>query len=403
MQKENSYTIFYVALDPERATGTESVIPNYHVICPYKSKLTEELHSQGTPLFILEEHLEKKELDRILERGSYGMLQFPAVQKYIQQEEKKNPVAIIVLKTSQLIEDLCEKKGWNLWTPKAEIATIFENKLSQYEKLHTAVPFVPTKIFSLKQFPSKIRAKQYPVIAQFNIGHSGGGTLLIHSLQDIKPLIEKFPERQVRVSPFLHGESYTLNGLVAKNGSVYHGSISMQLTGLKEATNNPLATVGNDFQKPAENLTSSQQEQIQLILEKVGQKMHQEGYIGLFGIDVLVGQKTKKVYFIEVNTHQPASISFEAKLHWKIGKLPLFFIWIHDMMRNNGFIPDEELHPPLLLPFPAYQILYRNKSEKEILANTILFPNVPNVLPSRMKKVGENEELFRIQYYDYNR
>lgn len=46
----------------------------------------------------------------------------------------------------------------------------------------------------------------------------------------------------------------------------------------------------------------------------VGEKLAQEGWRGLFGIDVMLENKTGKLYLIEINARQPASTSFESQL-----------------------------------------------------------------------------------------
>jgi len=48
---------FYVTLDPERALGIEDVLPNYTIICPYTSRLIDDLRARGVAVVVLEEEL----------------------------------------------------------------------------------------------------------------------------------------------------------------------------------------------------------------------------------------------------------------------------------------------------------------------------------------------------------
>lgn len=390
--------IFYVTKDPERATGIEDILGNYHIICPYKSQLAEQLKKTGVPFFVIEEECPEK-LEKAMKEGTYGIIQLECVKEYINKESKGEIPRILILKNSNLIETQCKEQGWELWAPKAKIATLYENKISQYRKLKNFVPFPKTIIENLENAEQAIKNEKFPLVMQFNAGHSGEGTIILKDLSQLERYKQRFPKREVRIASFVEGKTYTLNALATKSGNIYTGSISLQLTGLPEATNNPSSTVGNDFQKPKEDLSEEKTAAIASIAQIVGMAMRKEGYLGLFGIDVILEEKTGAVHLIEVNTHQPASISFEARLHRTIGKLPLFLIWVRDMMEKDGYMPKEELLSPILLPFAAYQILYRNKENRKVLAETLTLTGTPNIIPSRMKYISPNEELFRIQMY----
>lgn len=395
MQKVSAYlridmAIFYITKDPERATGVEDLLENYHVICPHPSTTTEVLKKNGVSVLVL---------DQDIEGGTYGILRLPTVQNYI--KEHASPTAgqaanILLLKTSTLIERVCSEQKWNLWAPKANVAKKYEDKVSQYNALAGIVPFPSSQITTIRD----IQMDTYPYILQFNTGHSGEGTHVIENAKQLERLQEKFPDRDVRVSHYIHGKTYTLNALVTKSGDIYTGSISLQLTGLPEATNNPAATVGNDF-GAARELPQDQVDAIRDITKNTGHAMARDGYVGLFGIDVIVAEAG--VFFVEVNTHQPASISFEAVLHRSINTTPLMLIFIRDMMgeeRLPASLPRGKADlPPIIFPYPASQIIYRNKQKESISRSLISLPPSDNILPARTNIVKPEEELFRIQSY----
>ncbi|MBI2462664.1 MAG: hypothetical protein HYV65_00230 [Candidatus Spechtbacteria bacterium] len=401
--------IFYLALDPERATGVEDDLANYAIICPYKSAFTDDLEARGTKMFILERDCVDKNWEDNLRAGTYGVAKLTCVIKYIDDLSAGQQSNILVLKTSEPIEQECQKNSWQLMAPRADLATLFEDKITQYQHLKDSIEFPPTIITTLSQATKVIAKMPLPLVAQYNIGHSGGGTFILQSIEDLTPHAEKFPNREVRIAQFITGNTYTLNAFAAKNGTVYTGSISKQLTGLPEATNNPSSTVGNDFGIVSEELSQSQIEAIGVMARNVGTAMHAKGYNGLFGIDAVAEKSTGKVYFIEVNTHQPASISFEAKLHRAINKTPLILLFINDML-EPGFEPKKELAlslsngdlPPLVLRGKVRQVLYRNKLQNEVLVSEIQLPLGEGIVTSRMKVVGVNEELYRVQEYIIN-
>ena len=400
--------IFYVTLDPERALGLEDVLPTYTIICPYTSQLTEKLkrthdRGQGVGVVVLEEHLAEADVKKIVERGTYGILQSEFVKKYIKGNVRGSTPYIMVLKNSQLIEDFCKKQGWKLLAPKAKIAEQCENKISQYKLLKNVVPYPDSVVGSLglRMFPKSNPSKSPLFVLQFNRGHSGNSTFFIKSAEGLDKFAKKFPKREVKISEYINGKTYTLNCLVLSAGEVVMGSLSEQITGLKSATNNPNTTCGNDFTSPRK-LAAGKVREIQKIAQNVGTALYKKGYKGLFGIDVIIQTKTGRVYFIEVNTHQPASISFEAKLHRKIGKVPLLAYFILDNVgvQKKSIKKFRQLaEPPIILSIKAKQIIYRNKTSKVLRRKDVAAKYKNKGLISRMQLIKPNEEIYRKQEY----
>lgn len=386
----DKHAFFYVTLDPERATGLEDILPNYTIVCPYTSDLTKKLQKDGVNIAVLEENMPAKKIKETVARGTYGMLQSKFVQALINATcTNLTSAHIMVLKNSELIEGLCKKQGWRLLAPKASVAEKFENKISQYKLLKNILPYPKSSLIT----PEKFEFHE-PVVLQFNRGHSGNNTFFIESQKDIKNLYKLFPKREARVSEYIKGKTYTLNCLLLNGGDVLTGSLSEQITGLRIATNNPHTTVGNDFTSPR-TLHGAQLRSIQKIVQNSGHVMHKKGYRGLFGIDVIIEEESGKIYFIELNTHQPASVSFEAKVHRNIGKTPLLAYFILDNLGKAK--PVKKDLPPLILPTKAKQIIYRNKTNKA-LTNTEARKKYKNKgFMSRMKLINPNEEIYRRQ------
>ena len=92
------------------------------------------------------------------------------------------------------------------------------------------------------------------------------------------------------------------------------GNISYQITGLKPFTDLPFSTIGNDWALPHKYLSKKQISQYKKIATDVGLKLQKAGWKGLFGIDVVVDDKTNKLYLLEINCRQPASTTYESQL-----------------------------------------------------------------------------------------
>ena len=97
------------------------------------------------------------------------------------------------------------------------------------------------------------------------------------------------------------------------------GNTSYQITGLIGLSDNPFATVGNDFGMGAK-LDSKTQEAIHKITTEVGEKLAKEGWRGCFGGDFIVENGTGNVHLVEINARQTASVVFESKLQKQSGQ-----------------------------------------------------------------------------------
>lgn len=422
-------TLFYVTLDPMHASGLHDVIPNYHIICPWESALVAQMEQSGARFFVLEREIGAEKTEKAVAKGTYGILQHHAVRNYIhshsalspQYREAESPLevqpsnintvpCVLVLKNTEGIERVVKENGWKLLGPNAKTASIFEEKISQYRLLSEHVPFPETCVKPL----AEIREQDigtYPVLMQFNRGHTGTGTITIPDFATLEKFKKLFPKREVKISEYIKGETYTLNGLVTRSGTVYSDSISLQITGFSEAASGQNTTVGNDFGFARRNVSPENAEKIKKILENTGRALYGKGYKGLFGIDIIIspcgGHNLRscdgdKFYFIEVNTHQPASIPFENVLQRKIDKIPLFALYLLDQF-NLLTNEVDRLTPPLLYPEDAKQVIYRNKSDGVIERDAVRTPNAsdfPNavIVSARLKYIKPNEELYRLQY-----
>lgn len=337
--------LFYITRDIERASGID--LERYADIY---------FIANNSPLAEL---LAKEYPERIILSPPGAVLNTLDLVKCLAREITKleKQPQILVFKNSLSLERFCQERNWRLLNPSAELVNKFERKISQYhwlQRLPSKNYQLPlTLIGELRSFTFEgIKFKLgVPFILQYNIGHTGAGTKLIAEARTWVEETSRFPRRTVKLSQFIGGEVYTVNACVApstKNPSaprqncsefsstskkvltrvqddkreavnVLVGEVSLQLTGLPELTDNPFATVGNDWQAAREKLTLQQTNQIKEIARQVGRAMAQSGWRGLFGIDVVVEKKSGRLFLIEVNARQPASASWETQLAHRQG------------------------------------------------------------------------------------
>lgn len=287
----------YVCRDLERALGLDLSTKGYYIISNYSPFAKRFCDGAKNVLFIKEKTpLDTREL--LVHKKTVAFIQ-----------KLKNP-DILVFKNTPQIEKICAQNGWNLLNPSAILASRVEEKISQVQWLGDLKKYLPR--FSVR-IAREVVWQGKPFILQFNRAHTGSGTILIESEKQLEDIVKKFPLREVRISEYISGPMFTNNNVVWDK-NVLVGNINYQITGLKPFTNNKFATVGNDWVLPNKILSAKQKTEYCAMVTMIGKKLARDGWKGLFGIDVVQDEKTGKLYLIEINARQPASVSFESYL-----------------------------------------------------------------------------------------
>ncbi len=293
----NDNKIIYVTREIERALGTE---PNENfIIVSNKTKYGEIIKKQY-PDFV---HLIQSDNKDLL--GTTELLSRPETASLVTPDS-----FILVFKNTLRVESEISSKKWRVLNPKSYLSERVENKLSQIRWLGELTKYLPSHTVKLAK---QISWKNDPFIVQWAHGHTGDGTILLKTREDLVALQEKFPERMARLTSYIHGPSFTVNAIVAKD-KIMMGNISYQITGLQPFTDNEFSTVGNDWGYAHKFLNQRDLDSIRTIVRDTGIKLQKDGWRGLFGVDFIMDEKTRKIYLIEINARQPASTTFESML-----------------------------------------------------------------------------------------
>lgn len=320
-------SIFYVTKDVERATGIDLDRYNEFYILTNRSPLADALYFKYPKRVLLNDEKPFNTLE--------------LMQYYASSIEEIDPQPrILVFKNSRQIERFCDKQNWQLLNPKAALTEKFEHKISQADwfkslQLDAELPDAVTAPLETLKFDDLALRFGNPFMLQFNLGHTGEGTRVITSPYDLEQEKQKTPKREVKIMRQLKGQTYTINACVCPN-KIHVGHIALQLTGLPELTDNPWATVGNDWLaakslysqqsqaagQPNEYIPSAGQSQvsknlgsrIEHLAKQLGRAMRLERWLGLFGIDVLIEEQSRQLYLLEVNARQQAGATFETQV-----------------------------------------------------------------------------------------
>jgi hypothetical protein len=294
----NDKKIIYVTREIERALGTT---PNKdYIIITNKTTYGETLRSEYPDYIYLIESPDKKLL------GTTELLSHPETARIVTPDSN-----ILVFKNTLRVESEANAKKWKIINPKSFLSEKVENKLSQIRWLgELGTKYLPPHTVKLAK---QIIWKNEPFIIQWAHGHTGDGTMLIKTKEELSLLQEKFPERMARLTTYIKGPSFTVNAIVSKD-KIMMGNISYQITGLLPFTDNEFSSIGNDWGFAKKYLTSRDVQSIQAMVRDIGNKLQKDNWKGLFGLDFIQDEKTKRIYLIEINARQPASTVFESSL-----------------------------------------------------------------------------------------
>lgn len=263
----------------------------------------------------------------------------------------------------------------NIIAVSPKLNKMFENKAS-FRKILEKIKIPPIKGLSItfKQFQKlsfeKISDKVgFPFVIQmpdFLLG-GGKGTVFIHSKEDFIEFQQKTETGRYKskdltriiITKFIVGDSCSVVCSTTKYGT-FVSPINYQIMDIPEVIQTHKGSglfVGHVFGR---NYGSSLQKQAHDLGVKIGNYMYKQGFKGIFGIDIMVDQKNKKVYPVEVNARYT-------------GAFPM----ISMLQRDNNIIPLdffhflENLNIPYKVDYKKIETLYK----KNIGGSHIVFSN----------------------------
>ena len=161
--------------------------------------------------------------------------------------------------------------------------------------------------------------------AYFDVGGEQG-TFFIKTEQDLTSahniLAQDERFKQVQISPFIEGLSVSMLGCVTPQG-VLTSPLQLQLIDIPEALHGQLATgvfLGHDW--GFHSWEDKTEHEAQYIVESVGTYLADKGYKGIFGIDFIYEEQTKKLFPLECNPRFTGALPVYSLMILEQGKVP---------------------------------------------------------------------------------
>jgi hypothetical protein len=361
--------LVYVVKDIERAVGSFPF--NYYIVTTnsplaqmYKSTYPERI-------FIV------RPTSQVL--NTYTLLQHQDTHDAIKEIQKKHgtqPDVIVFLNTER-IRAYAESCGLKIANPSPSQSEKIEHKIRLVEWLGNDVDLLPEhrvgKLSALQPF-------KYPFILQWGLGHTGNNTETISDSSTFNAYVQKFPEREARITQIIHGPTITVN-LVTDNRITHCGSPSYQITGLRPWTDTDWSTVGNDWALGAHLVHLYGELPFRRLVKRIAERMSNSGWHGLYGLDIVIDTEAppeQRFKLIEINARQAASVTFESELarnHLRDIEQPTLFDLHIEALRSTE---PRNSHKPHTLEFMPY---IKNGAQlvQRITRDRALAPHIPHL------------------------
>lgn len=334
-------------------------LPDYQIVCYKNSRELEEI-GKKCPVVSIERDF-KMGVKRL---NSFAILKHPDVLKYL---KKLGVLGIFVYKSTRKIEAVCQENNWRLIANPPEIRDPFENKKIFRETLEKiGIQPIEGEVLKISKFNEQVFKRlqekygknlvlKLPEVRQ---GEGKGNTFvekksdLENFWKKIKRLGEIYELQNLIVERKIEGISPSITGCVTRHG-VLAGVVQTQIIDIPEVVSVKKGGgmfVGHDWS--FRHYPEKVQKQAERIACLFGEYLHRRGYKGIFGIDLIVEEKTNNVYPCECNPRYTGAFPVYPMIQLKQGET-LFDIF-HLL---------EHLNLDYEIDFRSIQDLYRQRKE----------------------------------------
>ncbi len=286
--------------------GLEDIVPHYRIVCLRYSLDTPRIE-KDVDVYSLERGRPIRHLK--CRRNSTSVLLNRRTQKYLNKLKPKP--ALIFYKTTRKIQKACRENGWLMVgnSPKFGKESI-ENKVFFRNVLESSgIDPIPGETNNLAKLEFSVLNKKYGPRFVIQLPDRGGGkgTFFINKKEDFDNFVNHDRVKEYKKPPdivitkFIVGPSPSLTACVTREG-ILATNLQHQLLDIPELWNLKKGSglfSGHDWTQS--NFSPRVEKQAQNFAQKIGNHLHQIGYKGIFGLDLLLERDTGKLYIVECN------------------------------------------------------------------------------------------------------
>jgi hypothetical protein len=249
----------------------------------------------------------------------------------VQILEDSNCDAVLPFKSGARLWTMAERLGLHVLAVPFKLARQLENKLMLAELAAAADARIPDTV-TVRLDEDLARAAladgiALPRVFQPAVSFAGAGTVLLRTGADIAELVAAADKGRTvgKLVEYVEGDPVTVNAVVVPAGvhgasddspEVLVGMVTRQLTGIEGLTPSEFGSCGNDWCTPPDRAMTAA---IRALVNRVGEVLAQRGFVGAFGIDIVVPAGGGAPVLIEINPRWTASLALQVELQSRRG------------------------------------------------------------------------------------
>ncbi len=315
--------------------GIGYLLPNYKILSIIETVDLDSIR-QLCPVISLEKTLKTTPPEKF---STSSLLSQPQSLDYLNGLKKDGKVNLAVYKASTTVDALVLEKGFNLLSTPGRIRKEYEHKkYFRTEAEKAGLKLIPgrsmrvEKLLKLAVFDKMRQEYGEKLVFQltgYSIG-GGRGTFFINGKKDwlnFKEFIESTGQRIVKytgvnVTRFIKGKETSVACCATRYDTLV-GVLQTQIMSQPEVS--PFISRngvwnGHDWHL---NFSSQAQTEAEKIAKTWGNYIYKQGYKGIFGLDLLVEEKTDKVWPVECNSRYTGAFPIYTMMQLNSGELPL--------------------------------------------------------------------------------
>ena len=273
------------------------------------------------------------------------LLRDPEVQEHLERRGGTPMVAMVFF--DEETEEICRELGYNLILPPDKLRRRLDSKIVTTQLGEEAgAPSVPNVLGTASTYEelndlAESNGLGTDLVVQTPYGDSGKTTFFIKDEAGWDEHAKHLVGEQLKVMKRIDNKAAAVEACITRHGTIV-GPFMTDLTGYPELTPYKGGWCGNDLFPEA--LTTKQRATAIGHVQRLGDRLAQEGYKGFLEIDVLVDLATDEVYLGELNPRISGASSMTNVTAGAYADVPLFLFHLLEFMDVDYTIDVEEIN-----------------------------------------------------------
>lgn len=330
----NEQPIFYINRPASHLLGVEEWVANFYSI------QLRDLWPVRSDRVFLPSKRPRAPLSH--EDSVLWLLRSPEVQRFIAEKTPSHlrPRVIVYFMHDQETEDLCAELGYDLVSITVAERVRLDSKLLTTQWSEEAglvnVPHVITQVASYAELIQAAADADLgrELVVQTDYGEAGAGTYFIRSEDDFAAASEHILGKTLKVMKRIAHRSLAMDAVVTPQG-VIAGPLLQDIIGHPEIAIHKGASSGLEFYPDV--LPEAERRRATEMVVRYGEVLKNEGYLGLFEVDILHDLDSGELFFGEANPRFSGCAMISNATTAEFWNLPLYALHIYAFL---GFDDD---------------------------------------------------------------